>query len=209
MHRLEASLNVPIRKITCEIEAKDGEGILSFYLDVFFSRWAEKLEDFIPLIIPIRDDIGISSDENSDLSSTIDPESVIRKLVESYARYLALAKDKGEELKRVRRSYRSTLFLPSPISQIERENKLVRELSTIRGAISGINVLLGRKEGDSILNIRLIGKGELAVIRDRVLLGRGVKYFRGNLGESKLLSKLVNSNSDLYEYIASIIQGQP
>ncbi len=204
MHKLEASLNIPIRKVTCEIETNKGGSIDSFYIDVFFSRWAEKLEDYIPLIIPIRDDIGILRSE-PDFDPMIEPEHFVDRLVESYSKYLALMNDKREELKRMRRSYSSTLFLPSPISQIERENRLVKELGTIKGAISGINILLGREERDLILNIRLIGKGDLAVIRDKAILGKNIRYFRGNLGESKLLSNIIGSNPDLRDYIEFMI----
>lgn len=201
---MKVTLGVPIVKSVCEVETSSGTHKCTLYFDLFFSKWALDLEDFVPLVVPERNRSDEGKNAFFKLEPMVKPEEFVDKLMSAYGRYADRVDDLRRMMVQVRKSYRFTIFLPVSTSQLEAEDRLVKEVGLIEGAARGINLLLGAQEWERILDLRIISTGEQLLLKDELELGTEVKYYRSGLGESKLLSDLITTNPYLLSYLTSL-----
>ncbi len=202
---LRVTLGIPIVRSKCVLRTDRGIRESVIYLDLFFSKWAIDLEDFVPLLVPESNGSDNGRYAFHKLEPMVSPEEFVEKLMSSYHRYAERVSDLREGMTQLRKSYRFTLFLPVSTSQLEAENRLVKELGIVEGALRGINLLLGVEEGERILDMEVVSVGEQLMLEDELRLGKEIKYYRYGLGESTLLRDLITTNPRLFDYLRSLI----
>ncbi len=194
-------LEVPVKPVTLTVKAAGETHEVRVYVDVFFSKWANRLEHFIPLIIP-KPRPG-----NGDvkLDQLIDPKEVFKKLMDSYDKYAERVPKLREGLLKARKSYRFNLLFPVNTSLLEAEDLLVRELGIKEGAIRGLNLLLGVEEWALIDEVKVVSQSSLEYTLDELSLGRGkLSYIRGHMGKSRLMEELIMESEELRELLTDL-----
>ncbi len=196
-------IEVPVRLVRLSVRTSDSDESheIDVYLDLFFSRWASRLEHFIPMIIP-KPKLGKG---DSKLSPLEEPANLIDRMISSYRSYAERVSELRDALIKARRSYRFNFIFPVNTSLLEAEDLVAKELGIKEGAIRGLNLLLGVGEWDFIEEVRVLRQGELSYTLDefRVKGGR-VKYYRGHMGNSKIMEWLIEENEGLKRALYSL-----
>ncbi|GEM_PF-6602811 len=147
-------LGVPVARVVLGVEAST-YGEVGLCLDLFFSKWASSLDEFVPLLIPEQRFMGAVDSSYLELEPLVSPEEFVERFSIAYRRYAERVNDLREKLLQVRRSYRFNLLIPPSPSQLHAEDILVKEIGLIEGSVRGVNLILGLNEWDKIEEVSL------------------------------------------------------
>ncbi len=192
-------LGIPVARVILGAEASTYREV-GLCLDLFFSKWASSLDEFVPLLIPKQRCNEAEGRPHLELEPLVTPKEFVERFSVAYRRYAERVYDLREKLLQVRRSYRFNLLIPPSSSQLRAEDMLVKEIGLIEGSVRGVNLVLGLDEWDKVEEVSLIAWQGSSMLFD-VLSPRG--YFRfGN--RSNLLTTLIRSNPQLRDFLSSL-----
>ncbi|MDK2371992.1 MAG: hypothetical protein QI197_01245 [Candidatus Korarchaeota archaeon] len=192
-------LGIPVARVVLGVEASTYREV-GLCLDLFFSKWASSLDEFVPLLIPKQRCIEDEGRPHLELEPLVTPEEFVERFSVAYRRYAERVDDLRGKLLQVRRSYRFNLLIPPSPSQLRAEDMLVKGIGLIEGSVRGVNLVLGLDEWDKVEEMSLIAWQGNSMLFD-VLSPRG--YFR--FGErSNLMATLIRSNPQLRDFLSSL-----
>jgi len=199
---LRLRLGVPVARVILGVEASTYVEV-GLCLDLFFSKWASSLDEFVPLLIPKQRCMEAGDRPYLELEPLVTPEEFVERFTVAYRRYAERVDGLREKLLQVRRSYRFNLLIPPSPSQLQAEDMLVKEIGLVEGSVRGVNLILGLDEWDRIEEVSLVAWEGNSTLLDE-LSPEG--YFR--FGErSNLLTTLIRSNPQLEGFLSSLTGG--
>jgi len=196
---LKVSLGVPIANVTLRVKASAYREV-DLCLDLFFSKWASSLDEFVPLLVPKPRCVDVGERPYLKLEPLVSPEEFVVRFAVAYRRYAERVSDLRERLLQVRRSYRFNLLIPPSMSQLETEDMLVREIGLIEGSVRGVNLILGLDEWDRVEDVDLISWEGNSLLLDEF---SPEGYFRFGK-RSNLMMTLIGSNPSLKGFLYSL-----
>ncbi len=202
--RVVVGISTSRGSLRSEVERNEGKGggkrkrVREICLDLFFSKWASSLDEFIPLLIPAWRCAG--GEGAMFLESLVTPGEFLKRFAVAYRRYADRVDGLRERLLQIRRSYRFNLLLPPSPAQLRAEDLLVREVGLVEGSVRGANILLGIGEWERIDELELLSMRGMEILVDE-LTPEGYLRF----GErSDLLSSLIGSDPRLARFLSSL-----
>ncbi len=190
---------MPVAKVVLGVEASTHREV-GLCLDLFFSKWASSLDEFVPLLIPKRRCVEAGDRPHFELDPLVTPEEFVERFTVAYERYAERVDDLRKRLLQVRRSYRFNLLIPPSPSQLQAEDMLVEEIGLVEGSVRGINLILGLDEWERIEETSLIAWEGNSTLLDELSLEGYLRF-----GErSSLLTALIRSNPQLEEFLSSL-----
>ncbi len=193
-------VGVPAAEVVLGVTASSYREV-DLCLDLFFSKWASSLDEFVPLLVPRwRCGEGVEGNPHIILEPLVHPEEFLRRFVVAYRRYSERIEDLREKLLQVRRSYRFNLLIPPSPSQLRAEDILVREIGLIEGSVRGVNLILGLSEWDVVEEVKLVSWSRNVTLVDELSEDGYFRFGR----RSDLLSGLIESNPALRDFLRSL-----
>ncbi len=193
-------IGIPLAEVVLGVTGSSYREV-NLCLDLFFSKWASSLDEFVPLLIPRwRCGGGVKGSPYFTLEPLVHPEEFLRRFMVAYRRHSERIEDLREKLLQVRRSYRFNLLIPPSPSQLRAEDMLVREIGLIEGSVRGVNLIMGLSEWDVVEEVKLVSwKGNAILVDEFSEDG----YFRFGK-RSDLLSGLIELNPALRDFLRSL-----